>query len=120
MRIRYDPFSPMKLPLLCLTLVVLTIPLFADDSAIAKQLEAKGGKVKEAGGNVSELTFTDCAPLEAADFQAVGQLAHLKNLTLYGGKKKLTDETVDALLGLKELENFSSEGAWLSDAALAK
>lgn len=110
----------MKLPLVCATLVVLTVRLIADDSAIASQLEAKGGKVKAAGGTVSELQFTDCAALDGADFQAIGQLAHLKNLTLYAGKKKLTDETVGALLGLKELESFSSEGGWLSDAGLAK
>jgi hypothetical protein len=110
----------MKLPLVLVALLGLGLCAWGDDSAVAKQLEAKGGKVKEAGGSVSELTFTDCAPLEAADFEAIGKLPHLKNLTLYGGKKKLTDETVGALLGLKELENFSSEGGWLSDAGLAK
>lgn len=110
----------MKLLLSALGLLTFSLCAIADDAAIAPQLEAKGAKLKLTGSTVTELSLTDCAPLEPADFQAIGQLTHLKNLTLYGGKKKLTDDTVAELLSLKELENLSSEGAWLSDSGLAK
>lgn len=105
---------------LTLALLTLAATLHADDAATARQLEALGGKVKLTGGAVTELTFTDCAKLGAAEFQAIGQLSELKSLTLFGGKQTLTDETVGHLLGLAKLESFSCEGARLSDAGLAR
>jgi hypothetical protein len=101
-------------------LALALAPLRADDSSIIRQLETAGGKVKQANGVVTEVTFTDCASLGDAEFRALGQLAELKSLTLYGGKQKLNDETVGHLLGLAKLESFSSAGARLSDAGLAR
>jgi hypothetical protein len=92
----------------------------ADDATIARQLEGLGGKVKVVNEAVTEVSFTNCEKLGDAEFRTIGQLAHLKSLTLFGGKQKLTDQTVEHLLGLKELETLATEGARLSDKGLAR
>ncbi len=110
----------MKIALLVLLAFAAALPSRADDAALARQLEAAGGKLTRKDGRVTQVTFTDCTKLGDAEFRALGQLTSLTSLTLYGGKQKLNDETVGHLLGLKELESFSSEGARLSDAGLAR
>src|SRR5437016_3502316 len=104
--------------------LTLTVALFAlhaaisanaDDGAIAKQLEALGGKITMSGGSVTQLSFTDCSKLGDAEFRAIGQLAHLMTLTLYGKCHGLTDATVQHLAGLKELESLGTDGAQLTD-----
>ena len=79
----------MKLLLLPLLTLVFASPVRADDSAIAQHLEALGGKVVSSGGVVTQVSFTDCSKLSDSEFQAIGQLAALKSLTLYGGKQTL-------------------------------
>jgi hypothetical protein len=111
----------MKPSLLALFLLIATaLRLHADDTAIAQKLEAIGGKVTRTDGAVTQVSFTDCAKLGEAEFRALGQLAGLKSLTLYGGKQTLNDDTVGHLLGLTQLESLSSEGARLSDLGLAR
>ncbi|MBI3878938.1 MAG: hypothetical protein HY301_02605, partial [Verrucomicrobia bacterium] len=90
----------------------------ADDTAAAKQLRALGAEVAEAGGVVTKLTFKDCSKLGDAEFRAIGQLTHLKALTLYGKCHGLTDATAPHLAGLKELEELGTDGAQLTDAGL--
>jgi hypothetical protein len=111
----------MKPSLLALFLLIaIALRLHADDAGVAQELEAVGGKVTRKDGAVTEVSFTDCTKLGEAEFRALGQLAGLKSLTLYGGKQTLNDDTVGHLLGLTQLESLSSEGARLSDASLAR
>jgi hypothetical protein len=105
----------MKRILPLLATILLANAAFADGPETANQLEALGGKVVLKDGAISQITFTDCEKLGEAELRAIGGCAKLKSLTLYGGKKKITDETLPLLLNLAELENFNSEGAWLSD-----
>jgi hypothetical protein len=90
----------------------------ADEAAIARHLESLGGKISQKDGVVTQVTFNDCSKIGDAELRAIGQLAHLKNLTLYGKVQGLNDATVGRLSGLKELESLSTEGAQLSDAGL--
>lgn len=106
--------------ILALIALFFIVCIRADDAAIAAQLEALGGKVVRKGEAVVQVSFTNCEKLGDAEYRAIGQLAGLKSLTLYGGKQTLNDSTVGHLLGLKELESLSSEGAKLSDPGLAK
>jgi hypothetical protein len=106
--------------LLIFAAVVLfvSVPAYADDAAVAKQLEAIGGKVMLKDGVVSQVNFTDCSKIGDAELRAIGQLSHLKTLVLYGGCKGLNDETAPHLASLKELEVLGTEGAELTDAGL--
>lgn len=88
-----------------------------DDAAIAR-LESLGGKVTRSNGMVTAVSFTDCSKLGEAEFRALGQLPHLKSLTLYGNCKGLTDETLPLLASLKSLETLGIDGAQLSDDGL--
>jgi hypothetical protein len=112
----------MKLPLLFSVIAACSLfdasLLRADDSAIARQLEALGGKVTQKDGAVSQITFTDSSKLGDAEFRAIGQLSHLKSLTLYGSCRGLTDATLPHFAGLKELETLGTDGAQLTDAGL--
>lgn len=106
------------LPVLAAVAISLASITHADDAAIAKQLEAIGGKVTQQDGTVSQVNFTDCSKIGDAELRAIGQLAHLKTLILYGGCKGLNDETTPHLASLKELEVLGTEGAELTDAGL--
>lgn len=92
----------------------------AEDAAIAKQLEALGGKVTQKDGVVSQVEFKDCSKIGDAELRAIGQLAHLKSLTLYGKLHGLNDAAVGHLAGLQKLESLGTDGAQLSDAGLAQ
>ncbi|MDB6076129.1 MAG: hypothetical protein JWO89_3769, partial [Verrucomicrobiaceae bacterium] len=87
----------------------------AQETKTAASLEALGGKVVLAQGSVSQLSFTDCSKLGDAEFRAIGSLAHLKSLTLYGKCHGLDDTTIVHLAGLKELESIGTDGAQLTD-----
>lgn len=101
--------------------VVLSSPAVqAGDVETARALEGLGGKVTLKENFVTEITFTDCSKIGAGEIKAIGELARLKSLTLYGKVKGLNDMTVDSLTGLHALESLSTEGAELSDAGLAR
>lgn len=99
-------------------LFALPATLRADDAAVASQLEAQGGKVVAKAGVVTEVTFRDCSKLGEPEIRAIGQLAHLKTLTLYGKAHGLNDATAPLLAGLKELESLGTDGAQLTDDGL--
>lgn len=92
----------------------------ADEAAIAEHLERLGGKVLTNEGRVMEIQFRDSRKLGNAEWRMIGQLAHLKKLTTYGGARGLNDETAGDLVNLKQLESLSTDGAQLSDAGLEK
>jgi hypothetical protein len=96
---------------------LLAILLAAQEGA--DSLRALGAEVGEAGGAITRVTFKDCAKLGEAEYRALGALKTLKSLTLYGGKKTLTDATLPLLAGLTELEELNTEGILVSDAGLA-
>jgi hypothetical protein len=107
-------------PLYCAVLICLqlTFSVYADDSAVAKQLEALGAKVIIKEGVVSQVDFKDCSKLGEAEFKLIGQLPRLKNLTLYNKCNALNDATVGPLTELKELESLGTDGAQFSDEGL--
>ena len=82
-------------------------------------LRALGAEVTETGGAITRVSFKDCARLGEAEYRKLGGLKTLKSLTLYGGKKTLTDATLPLLAGLTELEELNTEGIQVSDAGLA-
>ena len=99
---------------------LITSGLRAEDVAVAKQLEALGGKVTQKDGVVTQVEFKDCTKIGDAELRAIGQLANLKSLTLYGRLHGLNDATVGHLKGLQKLESLSTDGAQLTDAGLAQ
>ena len=90
----------------------------ADEAAAVARLQSLGGKIVAKDGVATQLTFTDCSQLGAAEFELIGGLRHLKNLTLYGGCKGLNDETLPLLAGLVELETLGTDGLRVSDDGL--
>lgn len=74
------------------------------------------------GAEVSEtrISFKDCSKLGEAEYKALGARKGLKSLTLYGGKKTLTDATLPLLAPLAEtLEELNTEGTHITDAGLS-
>jgi hypothetical protein len=82
-------------------------------------LKALGAEVTETQGAITKVTFKDCAKLGESEYRKLGGLKTLKSLTLYGGKKTLTDATLPLLAGLTELEELNTEGTHITDAGLA-
>ncbi len=95
-----------------------TISTWANDKAIPERLRSLGAQVTESGGAVTKVVFRDCSKLGDAEFRAIGQLAKLKTLTLYGKCAGLTDATLPHLAGLKELEELGTDGIQVTDAGL--
>lgn len=98
--------------------VCLTLSAAADDAKTAAMLRGLGGQVTEAESAVTKVSFRDCSKLGAAEFAAIGQLKSLKSLTLYGGCKGLTDETLAHFGGLTALEELGTDGIQVTDAGL--
>lgn len=93
--------------------MILLLALLAQDV----DLKALGAEVGQNGAKVS---FKDCSKLGEAEYRMLGGLKGLKSLTLYGGKKTLTDATLPLLAPLAEtLEELNTEGTHLTDAGLA-
>jgi len=84
----------------------------ADEAEIAAHLRELGAKVTEAKGVVTSVDAADCSKWTEADFKQLGQLGHLKNLSMGAG---LTDATLPLLAGLAELETFQTNLAAVSD-----
>ncbi len=103
---------------LILVLLFAALSTRADDTATAVLLEGLGGKVVRADGVVREIEFRDSSGLGTPQWEAIGGLAGLKKITVYGKAGGLNDATVPQLLRLKNLESFSADGAQLSDAGL--
>jgi hypothetical protein len=96
--------------------MILLLALLQDVEAF----RALGADVTEKDGAITKVTFKDCAKLGEPEYKKLGELKTLKSLTLYGGKKTLTDATLPLLTGLTELEELNTEGTHLSDAGLAR
>ena len=101
--------------LLAIGLTLLIGSARGDDATIARQLEALGGKVTIKDGSVTQVTLSECSKLGANEFQAIGQLAHLKSLTLYNNCTGLTDESLIHIAKLKELEFLGTDRIMVSD-----
>ena len=82
-------------------------------------LRALGAEVTSKDGAITRVSFKDCAKLGEGEYRMLGGIRTLKALTLYGGKKTLTDATLPLLAGLTDLEELNTEGTHLSDAGLA-
>ncbi len=103
-----------------IAILLLTLPTLtrADDTTIADQLKTLGAKITAKDGVVTQVVFTDCSKLADPEFRAIGQLIHLKTLTLYGKCHGLTDATSLHLANLKELETLGTDGAIFTDDGL--
>ncbi|HLY74693.1 MAG TPA: hypothetical protein VKU80_11300 [Planctomycetota bacterium] len=84
----------------------------ADDQDVAALLRDKGGKVTESRGLVVSVDANDCSTWTADDFRKLGQLSHLKSLSMGAG---LSDSTLPLLAGLLELETFQTNLSTVSD-----
>lgn len=104
--------------LLAIGLTLLIGSARGDDATIARQLEALGGKVTIKDGSVTQVTLSECSKLGANEFQAIGQLAHLKSLTLYNNCTGLTDESLIHIAKLKELEFLGTDRIMVSDEGM--
>lgn len=91
---------------------------FADDAAIATQLQALGGKLKTSGTTVTEVTFNECSKLGEPEFRAIGQLKGLKSLTLYNNCTNLNDASLLHIAGLTELESLGTDRINVTDEGL--
>jgi hypothetical protein len=83
-----------------------------DDAALAKVLREKGAIVTETSGVVTTLNAADCSKWTEEDFGKVGQLTHLRSLSLGAG---LGDAALALLTGLTELEYFSTNLSTITD-----
>ncbi len=84
----------------------------ADEAEIAGHLRELGAKVTEVKGVVTSVDASDCSKWTEADFKQLGQLVHLRNLSMGAG---LSDATLPLLAGLAELESFQTNLATVSD-----
>jgi hypothetical protein len=107
-----------RFSLLLAGLLLSSLPAHADDTTTATMLEGLGGKVVRSGSVVTEIDFRDSSGLGVAQWEAIGGLAGLKKITVYGKAGGLNDATVPQLLRLKNLQSFSADGAQLSDEGL--
>ena len=87
-------------------------PATPDDAEVAAVLRERGAKVTESKGVATSVDVNDCPKWTEDDFKKLGQLAHLKNLSMGAG---LTDATLPLLSGLTELETFQTNLAAVSD-----
>ncbi|HXX94828.1 MAG TPA: hypothetical protein VEN81_14470 [Planctomycetota bacterium] len=83
-----------------------------DDADTAKLLRERGAKVVEAGGAATSVDANDCSKWGEEEFRRLGQLAHLKNLTLGPG---LDDRFLALLGGLAELETLQTNLSTVTD-----
>lgn len=91
-------------------------PARADDAQIAAALKQKGATVTEAHGVVNSVDVREPAKFSEDDFRAIGQLTHLKSLSLGVG---FDGRNLALFSGLVELEYLSTNGMQFSDEQLA-
>ncbi len=87
--------------------------LAADESEIAA-LRLIGAEVKQSDGVITSINV-NCQDFDDSDYQLIGSLTSLKSLTIGGHPSTLTDEHLQMLTGLKDLESIQLDGAVLSD-----
>jgi len=93
-------------------ILLLALLGFADDAEIARLLKEKGAKIGETKGAITTLDAADCSAWTEADFRQLGQLTHLKSLSLGRG---VTDTTLPLFCGLPELEVLQTNESQVSD-----
>jgi hypothetical protein len=88
-----------------------------DESEIIKKLKDKGAEITEKKGVARALSLDDGSKWTASEFKQVGQLTHIKNLTL---SKCLDDEMLGHLSTLVELEMLQTNLAEITDDGLKR
>jgi hypothetical protein len=100
-------------PLLVLALLFCGASAVRDDEAeAARLLKEKGAKISETKGVVTALEIDDCSGWTEEEFRRVGQLSHLKTLTVGPG---LGDAALPLLAGLGELESLQTNLSQITD-----
>ncbi|HVR82984.1 MAG TPA: hypothetical protein VMU54_01650, partial [Planctomycetota bacterium] len=92
--------------------ILFALLSMADDAEIATHLRELGAKVSESKGVVVSVDANDCSKWVEDDFKKLGQLAHLRALSMGAG---LSDSTLPLLSGLAELETFQTNLSTVSD-----
>jgi hypothetical protein len=101
---------------LCLAIVSAAI---GDDRTLAKHFEPLAAQIThDDSGHAIQFSCRGVERFTMDDYRALGQLTHLKKLSLTGAST-LTDETIVALKDLAALEWATFDGAKLSDAGFA-
>ena len=100
--------TPLVSSLIFVCLGVLTCPAAPDADALKKL----GAQVRETGGVVTQVNVK-CDAFTDADFQTLGRVKTIKDLTISG--KTITDTTLGSLTSLTELERLSTDGIQLTD-----
>jgi hypothetical protein len=95
--------------------LLFALALPGDDAEIGRLLKDKGATVAEAKGVVTSVEASDCSKWTEEDFRQLGQLTHLKNLSLGPG---LSDSTLALLTGLSELETLQTNLSTMTDAGV--
>ena len=95
-----------------LLFLICSAAALGDDAEIALLLKEKGAVVVVAKGLVTSLEANDCSKWTEEDFRQLGQLTHLRNLSLGAG---LSDATLALLTGLSELETLQTNLATVTD-----
>jgi hypothetical protein len=88
----------------------------ADDAAIAQKLKDLGAAVTENGGKVTKLSIADTSKLGEADFQAIGQLQGLQDLSVAG--HGVNDAALASIGKLANLETLATNAILVSDEGL--
>ena len=87
----------------------------ADDAEIVRLLKEKGVKVVETKGVATSAEVGDCSAWTEEDFRRLGQLSHLKTLSVGAG---LGDPSLPLLAGLLELESLQTNLSKITDGGI--
>ncbi|HEV3436739.1 MAG TPA: hypothetical protein VG122_05230 [Gemmata sp.] len=101
----------------CFVCFLGAAPVLEDESEIIKKLKDKGAEIAERKGIATALSLDDGSKWTATEFKQVGQLTHIKNLTL---SKCLDDEVLGYLGTLSELEMLQTNLAEITDDGLKR
>jgi hypothetical protein len=89
----------------------------ADDSAVSKELVAKGAKITDANGVATGIDVAELSQLSDDDWQNIAQLTHLQKLSFGRG---LSNKQVAILTRLADVTSFTTNGADLDDEGVAQ
>jgi hypothetical protein len=104
---------------LLLTALLAPCFVFAADDGLAARLEARGMKIrKDAGAEVSEISFHSDVVMTLDDYRLFAKLPKMHKLWMSPGGLKLNNETVAAMGALTGVDSFFGGSAQFDDDGL--